>query len=87
MTHAPRQAQIAALIDAEVLRAMAPYHALGLSADVLDELEHLLRFALNNHPTAQDLLRRLLDDPVVARSENVDTTGLEGVLKKKDEGA
>ena len=47
-----RETQIAALIEAEVERAMTPYRALGLPTDVLDELERVLRFGLRTHPDA-----------------------------------
>jgi len=86
MSNLSPQAQVAALIDAEVQRAMAPYLALGLPPDEIDELERMLRFALRTHPTAQHLLRRLVDDPVLFKSDGVDTTGLEAALKK-DQGA
>jgi hypothetical protein len=71
-----------ALIEEEVARGMEPYRRLGLPTDVLDELEHMLRFALSKHPTAQVLLRRLCDDPVVVKSDGVDTAGLEEALQK-----
>lgn len=71
-----REAEVAALIEDEVARAMTPYRSLGLPRDVLDEMESILRFGLRTHPTAQHLLRQLLDDPVLIKSDEVDTSGL-----------
>ena len=86
MSKPSRQEQMRALIEQEVIRGMAQYKARGLPADVLDEMEHMLRFALNTHPTAQHILRRLCDNPVLVNSDGVDTSGLEAALKK-GEGA
>ena len=84
MPNVSREEQARALIEQEVTRGMAPYKARGLPADALDEMQHLLRFALRTHPTAQHLLRRLCDDPVLFNSDGVDTSGLEAALKKRE---
>jgi hypothetical protein len=79
------QEQMAALLEAEVARGMAPYRTLGLPADVLDEMERLLRFALRTHPAAQEILRRQCEDPTVFRSADL-PKDLSSVVVKKDAG-
>jgi hypothetical protein len=86
MSASSRETQIAALIEAEVQRAMEPYRALGLPADVLAELERLLRFGLKTHPSAQQLLRQLIDEPVLVESDSIETRGIVDAAKK-GEGA
>ena len=61
---------------------MAPYRALALPAPHLDELERILRFGLETHPAAQQLLRQLMDDPVLNHSDSINTTGLQESVKK-----
>ena len=46
-------------LDAQVERAMAPYRAMGLSIELLAEMERLLRFALTEHPTGKHLMKRM----------------------------
>lgn len=82
-----REEQIQALIEEEVARAMRPYRDLGLSTEVLGELERLLRVALENHPTPQHLLRVLADEPMVAHSDTVNVSSLGKDRKKKGESA
>src|SRR5215467_6392924 len=72
-----REAQTDAIIEEEVARAMAPYRALDLPAEVLEELEQTLRFALRHHPGAKRLVRQLVSDPVMVQSDAVDTSGVE----------
>ncbi len=60
---------------------MTPYRALGLSADVLDELERILRLGLATHPDAQHLLLQMTDDPVVSHSGSVSTGAEEDARK------
>ena len=82
-TEPSRDAQIAALIDAEVERALAPYRAMRMPPDALAELETMLRLALRTHPDAQFYLRQLADDPLVNRS---DTLKVNDVLEGGEEG-
>ena len=77
-----RKAQTDAIIEEEVARAMAPYRALGMPAEVLEELEQTLRFALRHHPDAKRLVRQLVSDPVMVQSDVVDTTGAEEGVRK-----
>jgi hypothetical protein len=77
-----RETQIAALIEAEVERAMTPYRALGLPTDVLDELERVLRFGLRTHPDAKDILRQLIVETIPVKSDSIDTSGIVATVKK-----
>lgn len=79
----PRAEGIEALIEAEVSRALAPYRALQLPVDVLEEMESVLRLALRTHPTAQHLLRQLLPDPDVYKSDQIPRRGFDGVDDSK----
>jgi hypothetical protein len=72
------------LIEEEVTRGLLPYRHLGLPVEVIAEMERVLRFALATHPTAQHLLRRLVSDPTVVKSDEVDTRGLDAALKKSE---
>jgi hypothetical protein len=83
-TEPSRDAQIKALIDAEVERALAPYRAMRMPPDALEELETMLRIALGTHPDAQLYLRQLVDDPLVNRS---DSLKVRDVLEGGGEGA
>jgi hypothetical protein len=87
MEHIPEptvQEQIQDLIEEEVTRGLSPYRRLDLPEDVIAEMERVLRFALRTHPTARHLLRRLVFDPIVVKSEEVDTSGLDAVMKKSE---
>lgn len=74
--------QMAALIEEEVARGMAPYRALDLPAEVLEEMERALRFGLDHHPAAQALLRRLCEDPRLATSGKIPREAILTATKK-----
>lgn len=74
------QAKLDQLIEDEVTRAMAPYRARALPAHVLAEMETTLRLALRTHPTARQLLRGLVNNRKLARSDEVDWRAIEDVL-------
>jgi len=74
--------QIEQMIEAEVARATAPYRALGLPADVLAEMEAMLRIGLCHHPDARALLRALATDPTVYRSDQIAVSGIEEALRR-----
>ena len=86
-TDTSREAQIKALIDAEVVRVLAPYRAMGVPDDVLREQEVLLRIALRTHPDAQFYLRQLVRDPALDASDTVKAGDVgEAAAEAKTEG-
>ncbi len=86
-TDTSQEAQIKALIDAEVSRVLAPYKAMGVPGEVLREQEILLRIALRTHPDAQFYLRQLVRDPAVDASDSVRTREMdEAAAEAEPEG-
>jgi hypothetical protein len=67
-------------LDAEVTSALAPYRAMGLSRELLAEMEQMLRLALTSHPTGKYLMSRLRPR-MVEQSGAGPTAALNGAAK------
>jgi len=62
-------------LDAEVETSLAPYRARGLSPELLEEMERMLRLALTWHEAGKHLMSQLRPR-VVDESGTARTTGL-----------
>jgi hypothetical protein len=80
-------ASLAPLVDAEVARALAPYHA-KLDPEMVAEMERLLRVMLTTHPAAIAALRAQLpgqifeSGTVAPFAESAAATPLNGAAKR-----